>query len=113
MTNDHAFMGAVELGKKIARGAVSSVDATRVMLERIERLNGSLKCYELVMAAGDGRQEGHREIKARKSGDCQACLGHQGPLRYRGRTDGVRIPITGRPSPKDLHRGSPAWRPAR
>ena len=43
-------MGAVELGKKIARGAITSMDATRAMLERIERLNGSLKCYELVMA---------------------------------------------------------------
>ena len=50
MTNDHAFMGAVELGKKIARGAITSAEATRAMLERIERLNGSLKCYELVMA---------------------------------------------------------------
>ena len=68
MTNDHAFMGAVELGKKIARGAVTSADATRAMLERIERLNGSLKCYELVMAeqALSDARKADREIKAKK-----------------------------------------------
>ena len=50
MAEDLAFMGAVELGKKIARGTVSSVEATKAMLDRIERLNGFLKCYEAVLA---------------------------------------------------------------
>src|SRR5262249_53111823 len=68
MTSDYAFMGAVELGKKIARGAVTSVEATRAMLERIERLNGSLRCYELVMAdqALSDAKKADREIKAKK-----------------------------------------------
>ena len=68
MTNDHAFMGALELGKKIVRGTVTSADATRAMLERIERLNGSLKCYELVMAeqALSDARKADREIKAKK-----------------------------------------------
>ena len=68
MTNDRAFMGALELGKKIARGALTSADATRAMLERIERLNGSLKCYELVMAeqALSDARKADREIKAKK-----------------------------------------------
>ena len=68
MTNDSAFGGAVDLGKKIARGAVTSTAATTLMLERIERLNGSLKCYELVMAdqALSDAKKADREIKAKK-----------------------------------------------
>src|SRR6185295_1062914 len=73
MTNDNAFMGAVELGKRIARGAVTSTAATQAMLERIERLNGPLKCYETVMAeqALSDAKKADREIKAKK---------HRGPL---------------------------------
>jgi amidase len=69
MTSDIAFAGAVELGKKIARGAVTSTDVTRMMLERIERLNGALKCYETVMAdqALADAKKADREIKAKKS----------------------------------------------
>jgi amidase len=68
MTTDHAFMGAVELGKRIARGAITSTEATRAMLERIERLNGSLKCYELVMAdqALAAARKADSEVKAKK-----------------------------------------------
>ena len=113
MTNDHAFMGAVELGKKIARGAVTSADATRAMLERIERLNGSLKCYELVMAeqALSDAKKADREIKAKKVRGPAAWRtpGHQGSLRYRGRADGLRhpdVPVEYRET--DLHRGGPA-----
>lgn len=51
MAEELAFMGAVELGRRIARGTVSSVEVTRAMLERIERLNGSLRCYEAVLAS--------------------------------------------------------------
>jgi amidase len=68
MTNDQAFGGAIELGKKIARGAVTSTAATNLILERIERLNGSLKCYELVMAdqALSDAKKADREIKAKR-----------------------------------------------
>src|SRR5262245_29940403 len=68
MTNDNAFGGAVDLGKKIARGAVTSTAATTLMLERIERLNGSLTCYEVVMAeqALSDAKKADREIKAKK-----------------------------------------------
>jgi len=68
MTTDNAFMGAVDLGKKIARGALTSTAATQSMLDRIERLNGSLKCYETVMAeqALSDAKKADREIKAKK-----------------------------------------------
>jgi amidase len=68
MTDDYAFIGAVSLGKKIAQGAVTSTAATQLMLERIERLNGSLKCYETVMAeqALSDAKKADREIKAKK-----------------------------------------------
>ena len=32
MTNDNAFIGAVELGKKIARGALTATAATQAMM---------------------------------------------------------------------------------
>ena len=68
MTNESAFGGAVDLGKRIARGAATSTAATNLMLERIERLNGSLGCYELVMAdqALSDAKKADREIKAKK-----------------------------------------------
>ena len=68
MTNDNAFGGAVDLGRKIARGAATSTAATTLMLDRIERLNGSLRCYELVMAdqALSDANKADREIKAKK-----------------------------------------------
>jgi len=46
-----AFMGAVELGKNIARGRLSPVEVTKLMLQRIEKLEPKLKCYATVMAA--------------------------------------------------------------
>jgi amidase len=80
MTDDYAFMGAVSLGKKIARGTVTSTAATKLMLERIERLNGPLKCYEAVMAdqALSDAKKVDREIKAK---------------RFRGPLHGVPIGI--------------------
>ncbi|MFO1055956.1 MAG: amidase [Dongiaceae bacterium] len=50
MAGNLAFMGAVELGKRLARGSVSSVEATRAMLSRIEQLDPALKSYALVLA---------------------------------------------------------------
>ena len=50
MATDLAFLGLVELGKRLARGSLSPVEATRAMLERIERLDPTLKSYALVLA---------------------------------------------------------------
>ena len=50
MHSDLAYMGLVELGKKIARKKISPVEVTRMMLERIEQLDSKLKCYATVMA---------------------------------------------------------------
>jgi amidase len=50
MAGNLAFMGLVELGKRLARGSLSSVEATRAMLARIEQLDPTLKSYALVLA---------------------------------------------------------------
>ena len=51
MDSDLAYMGLVELGKKIARRKISPLEVTRMMLERIENLDPKLKCYATVMPA--------------------------------------------------------------
>lgn len=51
MDLDLAFMGAIELGKNIARGRLSPVEVTQLMLQRIDKLDPKLKCYATVMAA--------------------------------------------------------------
>lgn len=45
-----AFRGLVEVGEQIAGGALSSVELTRAMLERIAARDGALHAYETVMA---------------------------------------------------------------
>src|SRR5689334_16664369 len=50
MANNPAFLGLVELGKRLARGSLSSVEATRAMLSRIEQLDPRLKSYAAVLA---------------------------------------------------------------
>src|SRR5262245_35082415 len=47
---DLAFTPAVELAELIRRRALSPVELTRAVLERIERLNGRLGAYVLVHA---------------------------------------------------------------
>ena len=51
MNSDMPFMGLVEIGKMIAKRKVSSVEVTSAMLERIERLDPSLKSYVVVLQA--------------------------------------------------------------
>jgi amidase len=68
MNSDIAFMGAVDLGKLIAKRKLSSVEATRAMLERIAQLDPKLKSYVAVLEASalkDARRA-DKEIKARK-----------------------------------------------
>lgn len=50
MSTDLCFTSAVELAALIRRRAVSPVEITRAVLERIERLNGALGAYVLVHA---------------------------------------------------------------
>lgn len=68
MNSDIAFMGAVDLGKLIAKRKLSSVEVTQAMLERIERLDPKLKSYVAVLdgpALKDARRA-DKEIKGRK-----------------------------------------------
>ncbi len=71
MDSDIAFMGLVELGKKIARRKLSPVEVTQAMLDRIERLDPKLKCYATVMAAQavkDARRCENEIMKGRARG---------------------------------------------
>ncbi|KAI9005649.1 amidase [Hyaloraphidium curvatum] len=49
-SDDLAFLGAVELGRRIAAREVTSLDATRALLARIARLDPRLHAYETVTA---------------------------------------------------------------
>ena len=71
MDSDLAFMGLVELGKKIARRKLSPVEVTRSMLDRIERLDPKLKCYATVMvsqALKDAKRCENEIMKGRSRG---------------------------------------------
>ena len=71
MDSDFAFMGLVELGKKIAQRKLSPVEVTRAMLERIEQLDPKLKCYATVMAGQalkDARRCENEVMKGRARG---------------------------------------------
>ena len=65
MNSDIAFMGAVDLGKLIAKRKLSSVEVTRAMLERIERLDPKLKSYVAVLE-GPALKDARRADKAIK-----------------------------------------------
>jgi amidase len=71
MTSDIHFLEATELGARIRSRAISPLEATRAMLDRIEALNPALKAYALVtpelaleqarqaeQEIGDGRDRG-------------------------------------------------------
>ncbi|HCU88664.1 MAG TPA: Asp-tRNA(Asn)/Glu-tRNA(Gln) amidotransferase GatCAB subunit A [Gammaproteobacteria bacterium] len=60
MNSDIAYIGAVDLGKLIAKGKLSSVEVTRTILNRIERLDPLLKSYVSVL-------EGHALKDARRA----------------------------------------------
>ena len=49
-TTDLCFTSAVELAQLIRRRALSPVELTRAVLDRIERLNGRLGAYVIVHA---------------------------------------------------------------
>jgi amidase len=93
MAEELAFMGAVELGRKIARGAVSSVEATKVMLDRIARLNPSLKCYETVLtdrALAEARKADSELGKKKRRGPL-----HGVPLAIKDLCDIKGVPTAG------------------
>ena len=50
--DDLAFLGLVEMGRRIAQRDLSSVEVTRATLERIAARDGALHAYETVMADG-------------------------------------------------------------
>src|SRR5258705_9710163 len=91
MATDLAFLGLVELGKRLARGSLSPVEATRTMLERIERLDPTLKSYALVLAEPalrDAKRAEGELKKGRRKGPL-----HGGPIAVKDLCD-----LTGTPT---------------
>jgi amidase len=50
MTADLHYSGLVDVGRKIQARELSPLEATKAMLERIEKLDGKLKSFAYVMA---------------------------------------------------------------
>src|ERR1700735_880605 len=66
MTAEIHFLDATELGARIRSRAISPVEATRAMLDRIAALDPALKAYALVTAelALDQAKQAEQEIGA-------------------------------------------------
>lgn len=71
--SDDAFISAIELGKRIASGATTSVAATRAALDRIAKLDAKLHSFETV--------DGDNALKAAEALDQELAAGKsRGPL---------------------------------
>jgi aspartyl-tRNA(Asn)/glutamyl-tRNA(Gln) amidotransferase subunit A len=68
MTTDLAFTPAVELAELIRRRALSPVELTRAVLERIERLNGRLGAYVAIHAERALEQARRAEVEVMAGG---------------------------------------------
>jgi amidase len=72
MTDLH-YLGLVELGERIRKRELSSVEATRAQLERIHALDGKLRSYAAVAT--------EQALEAAKKADAEIAKGkHRGPL---------------------------------
>lgn len=93
MKADFPFRGAVETGKAIARGKLSSVEATEAMLARIRAVDPVTRSYVMLMednALAEAKRADH-EVEAGK---------HRGPLHgvplaVKDLCDAVGYPTTG------------------
>src|SRR5258706_6758012 len=68
LAQDLHYSELVEVGQRIAKRELSSVEATQAQLDRIARLDGQLKSYAYVMASSalEQAQAAEREIAAGK-----------------------------------------------
>ena len=98
---DPCFETATRLARAIRNGRLSSVEATKMHLERITRTNGPINA--LVVVDGDGAMKAaraaDRALARNKAGRKKAELGplngfYGGGSVYGGGTNGI-IPITG------------------
>jgi amidase len=93
MNDDFPFRGAVEAGKAIARGKLSSLEATRAMLDRIRQVDAAAKSYVLVME-DNALAEAKRADHEVESGKHRSPL-HGVPLAVKDLCDAVGYPTTG------------------
>jgi amidase len=92
MSEDLAFAGAVALGRLIARRKISSLEATRAMLARIERLEPTLRAYVRVLG-DDALAEAKRADSALRRGKPKSPL-HGVPLAVKDLCDIAGQPTT-------------------
>ena len=80
MSSDIAYLGAVEIGQKIAGGELSSVEVTQHLLDRIARLDPQLGAYALLL--------GKQALAEAKARDAEQKKG-----RTRGPLHGVPVAV--------------------
>ncbi len=88
-----SFSGAVETGKAIASGGLSSVELTTAMLNRIASVDPATKSYVLVMednALAEARRADHEIASGKHRGPL-----HGVPLAVKDLCDAVGYPTTG------------------
>ncbi len=93
MKDDIPFRGAVETGKAIARGKLSSLEATKAMLARIKRVDPTTKSYVLVMednALAEAKRADHEGEAGKNRGPL-----HGVPIAVKDLCDAVGYPTTG------------------
>lgn len=78
--NDFTFHSLAEIGRQLRSGSVSSLTITRMLLQRIERLDGGLRAYAQVL--------GESAVEQAKAADDEIAAG-----QYRGAMHGVPIAI--------------------
>jgi len=93
MKDDFAFRGAVETGKAIARGRLSSLEATEAMLDRIRRIDPTTRSYVMLMednALAEARRADHEAEAGKHRGPL-----HGVPIAVKDLCDAVGYPTTG------------------
>jgi amidase len=93
MNDAFPFRGAVETGKAIARGKLSSLAATRAMLARIKQVDSATKSYVILMednALAEAKRADHEAASGKHRGPL-----HGVPLAVKDLCDAVGYPTTG------------------
>lgn len=73
MARDIAYLGLLDVSERIRRRELSSEEVTRTLLARIERLNKTLNCFQMVL--------GEQALAAARNADAEIAAGlWRGPL---------------------------------
>ena len=70
------YLELVDIGRRIQKKEISSVEATQAQLDRIAKLDGTLKSYATLMGDQASQMRAPRmrkSPKARFAGRCMAC----------------------------------------